>query len=157
MSKDQINIELIENNSIIISEDRAKKIKNENSMKINKMVCQYGKIKRSFIIPENANLEKIEDKMENGVDKLVSVNNKCLGFYNNNPSDKTLVDCIKSKTSTSLIIKNNAIYMKNNSSYSCGRPIKFQKFKCVNNNNYKWYIKGNKIVSVEENKCLTIF
>jgi len=63
MSKEQIHMELSEDNIITISGERPKK---HDGMKISKMECEYGKFSRSFSIPETANIEKIEAKMENG-------------------------------------------------------------------------------------------
>jgi len=69
MTKDQIHMELSEDNIVTISGERENKYKKlgMNNMKISKMECEYGKFSRSFSIPETANLEKIEAKMENGV------------------------------------------------------------------------------------------
>jgi len=64
MSKEQIHMELSEDSILTISGERAKK--NSNGMKYSKMECEYGKFSRSFSVPETANLEKIEAKMENG-------------------------------------------------------------------------------------------
>jgi len=63
LSKEQIHMELSEDNIITISGERPKK---HDGMKISKMECEYGKFSRSFSIPETANIEKIEAKMENG-------------------------------------------------------------------------------------------
>jgi len=64
MSKEQIHMELSEDSILTISGERVKK--NGESMKYSKMECEYGKFSRSFSVPETANLEKIEAKMENG-------------------------------------------------------------------------------------------
>jgi len=64
MSKEQIQMELSEEKVLTISGERTNK---NSGMKSTKMDCQYGKFSRSFSIADNANLEKIEAKMENGV------------------------------------------------------------------------------------------
>jgi len=64
MSKEQIHMELSEDSILTISGERTKK--NGDGMKYSKMECEYGKFSRSFSVPETANLEKIEAKMENG-------------------------------------------------------------------------------------------
>ncbi len=64
MSKEQIHMELSEDSILTISGERVKK--NGEGMKYSKMECEYGKFSRSFSVPETANLEKIEAKMENG-------------------------------------------------------------------------------------------
>jgi len=68
MSKEQIHMELSEDNIITISGERPKK---HTGMKISKMECEYGKFSRSFSVPETANIEKIEAKMENGVLEVI--------------------------------------------------------------------------------------
>jgi len=68
MSKEQINMELSEENVLIISGER---VKNNTGMKTTKMDCQYGKFSRSFSLPETADLEKIQAKMENGVLEVI--------------------------------------------------------------------------------------
>ncbi|OUM59126.1 hypothetical protein PIROE2DRAFT_15431 [Piromyces sp. E2] len=70
MSKEQIHMELSEDSIITISGERVKK-NNGEGMKYSKMECDYGKFSRSFSIPEMANLEKIEAKMENGVLEVI--------------------------------------------------------------------------------------
>ncbi|KAG4100132.1 HSP20-like chaperone [Neocallimastix lanati (nom. inval.)] len=66
MTKEQIHMELSEDNIIIISGERENKYKKAPNMKISKMECEYGKFSRSFSVPETADLDKIEAKMENG-------------------------------------------------------------------------------------------
>lgn len=68
MTKEQINMEISEDNILTISGERPNKYKTpeNNNMKISKMECQYGKFSRSFSIPETADLDKIQAKMENG-------------------------------------------------------------------------------------------
>ncbi|ORX46245.1 HSP20-like chaperone [Piromyces finnis] len=70
MSKEQIHMELTEDNIISISGERAKK-NNVEGMKYSKMECEYGKFSRSFSIPETGDIEKIEAKMENGVLEVI--------------------------------------------------------------------------------------
>jgi len=70
MSKEQIHMELSEDSIITISGERVKK-NNGEGMKYSKMECEYGKFSRSFSVPETANLEKIEAKMENGVLEVI--------------------------------------------------------------------------------------
>jgi HSP20 family molecular chaperone IbpA len=41
--------------------------KEENNMKYSRIECSYGKFSRSFSIPENADINNIQAKMENGV------------------------------------------------------------------------------------------
>ncbi|KAL6618375.1 HSP20-like chaperone [Neocallimastix sp. 'constans'] len=41
--------------------------KEENNTKYSRIECSYGKFSRSFIIPENADINNIQAKMENGV------------------------------------------------------------------------------------------
>ncbi|KAG4100144.1 HSP20-like chaperone [Neocallimastix lanati (nom. inval.)] len=66
MTKEQIHMELSEDSILIISGERENKYKKAPNMKISKMECEYGKFSRSFSIPETADLDKIEAKMENG-------------------------------------------------------------------------------------------
>ncbi|ORY23387.1 HSP20-like chaperone, partial [Neocallimastix californiae] len=66
MTKEEIHMELSEDNILIISGERENKYKKASNMKISKMECEYGKFSRSFSIPETADLNKIEAKMENG-------------------------------------------------------------------------------------------
>jgi len=66
MTKEQIHVELTEENTIIISGERVKKNNNKKDMKVTKIDCPYGKFQRSFSVPEQANIEKIEAKIENG-------------------------------------------------------------------------------------------
>jgi len=68
MSKEQIHMELSEDSILTVSGERPKKA---DGMKISKMECEYGKFSRSFSIPETANLDKIEAKMENGVLEVI--------------------------------------------------------------------------------------
>jgi len=66
MTKEEIHMELSEDSILIISGERENKYKKASNMKISKMECEYGKFSRSFSIPETADLNKIEAKMENG-------------------------------------------------------------------------------------------
>jgi len=65
LTKEQIHMELSEDSILTISGERVKKA-NNNDMKYSKMECEYGKFSRSFSVPETADLNKIEAKMENG-------------------------------------------------------------------------------------------
>ncbi|ORX46246.1 HSP20-like chaperone [Piromyces finnis] len=77
MTKNQINIELDDNEkAIIISGVRPKM--NTNGMKITTMDCQYGRFSRTFSLPEIADFNKIEAKMENGVLQIVIPKNETL-------------------------------------------------------------------------------
>ena len=44
-----------------------KETKNKNNKKYSRIECSYGKFERSFSIPENADVNTIQAKMENGV------------------------------------------------------------------------------------------
>jgi len=68
MTKEQINMELSEDNTLTVSGERAK---TTSDIKYTKRDCQYGKFSRSFSLPESANLEKIEAKMANGVLEVI--------------------------------------------------------------------------------------
>ncbi|KAG4102060.1 HSP20-like chaperone [Neocallimastix lanati (nom. inval.)] len=91
MNKDQVKMELSDDNQVLtISGERESIIDNsdnnninndnikddnktkENSNKRNikkysKIECSYGKFSRSFTLPENADINKIQAKLENGV------------------------------------------------------------------------------------------
>jgi len=69
MSKEQIQMELTEENVLTISGERAKK--ESNGLKSTKMDCLYGKFSRSFSLPETAKLDGIQAKMENGVLEVI--------------------------------------------------------------------------------------
>ncbi|ORX79995.1 HSP20-like chaperone [Anaeromyces robustus] len=56
-------------------EETKKEVKKENNKKYSKIECSYGKFSRSFTLPENANLENIQAKMDNGVLE-VTINKK---------------------------------------------------------------------------------
>jgi len=78
LSKDQINIEISEDNLLKISGERKPNITHsseENSVHYIINEREYGKFERSFILPGNANIENIQAKMENGVLE-VSLNKK---------------------------------------------------------------------------------
>ncbi|ORX79993.1 HSP20-like chaperone [Anaeromyces robustus] len=57
------------------NEETKKEVKKENNKKYSKIECSYGKFSRSFTLPENANLENIQAKMDNGVLE-VTINKK---------------------------------------------------------------------------------
>ncbi|OUM59129.1 hypothetical protein PIROE2DRAFT_15434 [Piromyces sp. E2] len=65
MTKDQIHIELDDNEKAIIISGVRPKI-NTNGMKVTTLDCQYGRFSRTFSLPEIADFNKIEAKMENG-------------------------------------------------------------------------------------------
>jgi HSP20 family molecular chaperone IbpA len=81
MTKDQVKIEWTEDDRILtISGERKavnnhssddnnnkKLFKHNNSKKFSKMECYYGRFERSFTVPENADLDSVQAKMENGV------------------------------------------------------------------------------------------
>ncbi|OUM59125.1 hypothetical protein PIROE2DRAFT_47338 [Piromyces sp. E2] len=72
MTKEQVHVELTEENTIVISGERTKKKnKNEKGMKITEMDCPYGKFQRSFRVPKQVVIEKIEAKVENGVLEII--------------------------------------------------------------------------------------
>ena len=48
-------------------EEQKESKKEENNKKYNRIECSYGKFSRSFSIPENADINNIQAKMENGV------------------------------------------------------------------------------------------
>ncbi|ORX79991.1 HSP20-like chaperone, partial [Anaeromyces robustus] len=53
------------------NEETKKEVKKENNKKYSKIECSYGKFSRSFTLPENANLENIQAKMDNGVLEVI--------------------------------------------------------------------------------------
>ncbi|ORX79999.1 HSP20-like chaperone [Anaeromyces robustus] len=57
------------------NEETKKEVKKENNKKYSRIECSYGKFSRSFTLPENANLENIQAKMDNGVLE-VTINKK---------------------------------------------------------------------------------
>ncbi|ORY23175.1 HSP20-like chaperone, partial [Neocallimastix californiae] len=64
MNKDQIKMELSDDNHVLtISENSNKR----NTKKYSKIECSYGKFSRSFTLPENADINKIQARLENGV------------------------------------------------------------------------------------------
>jgi len=52
-------------------EENKKENKNSNHKKYSKIECSYGRFERSFSIPENANVNEIQAKMENGILEIV--------------------------------------------------------------------------------------
>jgi HSP20 family protein len=56
-------------------ENKKEETKKENNKKYSRIECSYGKFSRSFTLPENANLENIQAKMDNGVLE-VTINKK---------------------------------------------------------------------------------
>ncbi|KAG4098812.1 HSP20-like chaperone [Neocallimastix lanati (nom. inval.)] len=64
MNKDQVKMELSDDNHVLtISENSNKR----NTKKYSKIECSYGKFSRSFTLPENADINKIQARLENGV------------------------------------------------------------------------------------------
>ncbi|ORY14718.1 HSP20-like chaperone, partial [Neocallimastix californiae] len=66
MSKDQVKMELSDDNHnhvLTISEN----CNQGNTKKYSKIECRYGKFSRSFTLPENADINKIQGRLENGV------------------------------------------------------------------------------------------
>jgi len=53
------------------NEETKKEVKKENNKKYSRIECSYGKFSRSFTLPENANLENIQAKMDNGVLEVI--------------------------------------------------------------------------------------
>ncbi|ORY23174.1 HSP20-like chaperone, partial [Neocallimastix californiae] len=65
MNKDQVKMELSDNNHMIT---KPKKNSDKRSTKkYSKIECSYGRFSRSFTLPENANINKIQARLENGV------------------------------------------------------------------------------------------
>jgi len=54
-------------NKETIKEEQKENKKEENNKKYSRIECSYGKFSRSFSIPENADINNIQAKMENGV------------------------------------------------------------------------------------------
>ncbi|ORY37364.1 HSP20-like chaperone, partial [Neocallimastix californiae] len=84
MNKDQVKMELSDDDRILTISDKNVKEdanenkeeqkkeqketkKEENNKKYSRIECSYGKFSRSFSIPENADINNIQAKMENGV------------------------------------------------------------------------------------------
>jgi len=75
MTKDQIHIELDDNEKAIIISGVRPKI-NTDGMKVTTLDCQYGKFSRTFSLPEIADFNKIEAKMENGELQIIIPKNE---------------------------------------------------------------------------------
>ncbi|ORX80557.1 HSP20-like chaperone, partial [Anaeromyces robustus] len=98
MNKDQVKMELSDDDRVLtisgeretiidnsneganankeaLKEETKKEAKKENNKKYSRIECSYGKFSRSFTLPENANLENIQAKMDNGVLE-VTINKK---------------------------------------------------------------------------------
>ncbi|ORX75251.1 HSP20-like chaperone [Anaeromyces robustus] len=90
MTKDQVKMELNEDRILTISEntEESEKMeteegntttnttteenkKNNENRKYSMIECSYGKFSRSFTLPEDANLDGIQAKMENGVLEVI--------------------------------------------------------------------------------------
>ncbi|ORY20311.1 HSP20-like chaperone [Neocallimastix californiae] len=68
MKKDQVKMELSDEDHILtISEQNETEKEESNNKKYSRIECSYGKFSRSFSIPENADINNIQAKMENGV------------------------------------------------------------------------------------------
>ncbi|KAL6612964.1 HSP20-like chaperone [Neocallimastix sp. 'constans'] len=63
MAKQDINQEA--------SQETSQETSQENNKKYSKIECNYGKFERSFSIPENADMDSIKAKMENGVLEVI--------------------------------------------------------------------------------------
>jgi len=75
MTKEQINIELDDNEKAIIISGVRPKI-NTDGMKVTTLDCQYGRFSRTFSLPEIADFNKIEAKMENGELQIIVPKNE---------------------------------------------------------------------------------
>ncbi|ORX79998.1 HSP20-like chaperone, partial [Anaeromyces robustus] len=75
MNKDQVKMELSDDDRVLTISETKKEPKKENNKKYSRIECSYGKFSRSFTLPENANLENIQAKMDNGVLE-VTINKK---------------------------------------------------------------------------------
>ncbi|KAG4106970.1 HSP20-like chaperone [Neocallimastix lanati (nom. inval.)] len=78
MTKDQVKMEINKDRILTISETTESEITNKmndnntnNERKYSIIESSYGKFSRSFNIPEDANLENIQAKMENGVLEVI--------------------------------------------------------------------------------------
>ncbi|OUM70473.1 hypothetical protein PIROE2DRAFT_23575, partial [Piromyces sp. E2] len=72
MNKDQVKMEFSDDDRVLtISGERETIIDNSNDdkteNKYSRIECSYGKFLRSFSIPENADINNIQAKMNNGV------------------------------------------------------------------------------------------
>ncbi|ORY61998.1 HSP20-like chaperone [Neocallimastix californiae] len=70
MKKDQVKMELSDDERVLTISDaneNKESKKEENNKKYSRIECSYGKFSRSFSIPENADINNIQAKMENGV------------------------------------------------------------------------------------------
>ncbi|ORY74015.1 HSP20-like chaperone, partial [Neocallimastix californiae] len=67
MRKDQVKMELSDEDRVLTISEQNETKKEENNKKYSKIECSYGKFSRSFSIPENADINNIQAKMDNGV------------------------------------------------------------------------------------------
>ncbi|ORY14728.1 HSP20-like chaperone, partial [Neocallimastix californiae] len=70
MNKDQVKMELSDDNHVLtISDDNtnSENCNQGNTKKYSKIECRYGKFSRSFTLPENADINKIQGRLDNGV------------------------------------------------------------------------------------------
>ncbi|ORY14719.1 HSP20-like chaperone [Neocallimastix californiae] len=65
MNKDQVKMELSDDNHN--NNTNSENCNQGNTKKYSKIECRYGKFSRSFILPENADINKIQARLENGV------------------------------------------------------------------------------------------
>jgi HSP20 family protein len=72
MTKEEVKMEISDDRIFTLSGER-KSLKDNNqkkekkNKKFSKIECSYGKFERSFTLPENADINNIQAKMENGV------------------------------------------------------------------------------------------
>ncbi|KAL6632546.1 HSP20-like chaperone [Neocallimastix sp. 'constans'] len=66
-TKEENNKENANENKETKKEEHNETKKEENNKKYSRIECSYGKFSRSFSIPENADINNIQAKMENGV------------------------------------------------------------------------------------------
>ncbi|ORY37370.1 HSP20-like chaperone [Neocallimastix californiae] len=71
MNKDQVKMELSDDDRVLTISEQKKEQKEtnkeENNKKYSRIECSYGKFSRSLSIPENADINNIQARMENGV------------------------------------------------------------------------------------------
>ena len=70
MSKEQVKVSVDEDRTLTIKGEKTKEEKSENKNDL-KLERTYGSFSRSFILPENINIEKIDAKYQDGVLELV--------------------------------------------------------------------------------------
>ncbi|MGA2297419.1 MAG: Hsp20/alpha crystallin family protein [FCB group bacterium] len=70
MSKEQVKVSVDEERTLTIKGEKTKELKTENKNDL-KLERSYGSFSRSFLLPENINIEKIDAKYQDGVLELV--------------------------------------------------------------------------------------